>query len=397
MKASPARTLSVLLRRRESWGLAGWKRRSLSTSLVLRVNEKGTPKVPKTAMFFPGQGTQKVSMLTPLLDAFPRTVKPLIELLDTTLPPPPSTRPLSEIISNGPGALLTETENAQPAILFTSIVILRVMEAEFGFDVNTHVSHFLGHSLGEFSALVAAGVLSLEDALLIVRRRGEVMSQCARKSSVPELDGGPGDVGMSALMVEARYLPGLIKAVEDFIASETLPNDEFLSIANINSSTQIVLSGHLKAIATCICHLRKFSGNDPRAIRLNVSAPFHSPIMAPAVPVVRNLLRDMDLKFKPETKVIANLTAREYRSDDDMRELLARQSMETVRWAESIRYLDDEVGIKRWIGLGPGRVGKNLVGKEVKGGMDRVWGIEDADAKALEKAVRELTDPQLWR
>jgi len=329
-------------------------------------------------------------MLTPLLEAFPRTIKPLIESLDATLPPPDGTPPLSGIIAKGPNELLTATENAQPAILFTSIVILETLAKEFGVDARGKARFMLGHSLGEFTALVAAGVLKLDDALRLVRRRGEVMRDCAVRASVPELDGGPGETGMVALVVENKYLPDLIRRVHAFLHSETLPNDEFLSVANVNSSTQVVLSGHLKAINTCICHIRKFSGHDPRALRLNVSAPFHCMVMGPVVPVVRTMLEGMEVTFPPRDgiEVVANMTARPPESTVQLKKLLAEQATTTVRWAESIQYLDLERDVGTWIGIGPGRVGRNLVGREVRGGGERVIGVEGADAKGIEEAIK---------
>ena len=377
-------------------------------------------------------------MLTPLLAAFPRTVGPLLELLDETLPPADGASALSAIMAHGPNEALTATENAQPAILLTSIAILRVLEEQYslpvaaaapgsssgssggggegggggagvggssksetGTDAAGETDFFLGHSLGEFSALVAARVLNLADALRLVRRRGEVMCDCARRVSLPEMDGGPGETGMVALLVEPPFLAGLLRAVDAFVASETLPNDEFLAVANVNSASQIVLSGHLKAIAACIGHLRRFAGHDPRALRLNVSAPFHSMVMAPAVPVVERMLAAMPVNFARvgagagagEGKgvgVVANVTARPYASADELRTLLARQCTATVRWAESVRYLDRDRGVSRWIGIGPGKVAINLVGREVRGGMASVIPVEGCDAHNIEAAVRRL-------
>jgi [acyl-carrier-protein] S-malonyltransferase len=336
-------------------------------------------------------------MLNPLIAAFPRTVNPLLDLLDATLPPSGSSPPLSYIISEGPNPDLTTTENAQPAILFTSIAILNVLQKDFGFSLPDEVQFFLGHSLGEFTALVAAGVLSLPDALRIVRRRGEEMRDCAQRASHPELDGGPGETGMVALVVESGRLPSVIKSVNEFIHSETLPNDEFMSIANVNSSTQIVLSGHLKAITTCICHIRKFTGHDPRALRLNVSAPFHSPVMGPVVPVVRSMLEACEVQYPPtsDAEVIANVIARPYDSEKELRQVLAEQTTATVRWAESIKYLDEERDVQRWIGMGPGRVGKNLVGREVRGGMKRVYGVEGSSAAEIEEVVKKLEQAEI--
>src|SRR5437899_764842 len=126
-------------------------------------------------------------MLQPWLGAFPRTVLPIIQQIDETLRLP---RPLSEIIAHGPSNILTGCENSQPAIFATSLIIHRVLEAEFGFDTRETVDYFLGHSLGEFAALVAAGCLSLEDGALLVRKRAEVMAECTRRA---ELGDAPPD------------------------------------------------------------------------------------------------------------------------------------------------------------------------------------------------------------
>lgn len=211
------------------------------------------------------------------------------------------------------------------------------------------------------------------------------MAKCAEETH--------GEVGMFAVMVEKKELAGLMKKIDDFIHSEVLPDDEFLNIANINSSTQIVLSGHVRAVEMCLCHLRKFQGNDPRAIRLNVSAPFHSQIMAPAVKVVRNLLDEMEVgRGGDVARVVSNATAKPYGDFDEMKRLLAAQAVETVQWKDSISFLENEAGVTRWFGLGPGKVGRNLIGREVKGGYKSVLGVDGMDVGELEKAVRMLED-----
>jgi len=132
-------------------------------------------------------------MATPWLEAFPRTVKPLLEQIDSVLG-----LPLSRIIEEGPNAKLTATENSQPAIMATSIIILRVLEQEFGFNLQERVDFTLGHSLGEFAALVAGGYLDFEDGLKLVRKRGEVMARCSREA----VQEGGGEYGMVALVCE---------------------------------------------------------------------------------------------------------------------------------------------------------------------------------------------------
>lgn len=313
-------------------------------------------------------------MLTPWLEAFPRTAKPFVEEVDECMG-----YKLSEIIQNGPNKELTATLNAQPAIMATSILILRILEREFGFDVPSRVDVTLGHSLGEFAALVAGGYMEFEDSLYILRKRATTMTEATRRAR--ERHGG--DYGMVAVLTEPEHLQRLISAVNDFVghsgskaeSAEEMPPIRQVLIANVNSKNQIVLSGSIERIRTLVAHVRQFLGHDPRAVRLNSDAPFHSPIMAPAVGVMRNLLgRKSRVRGREERDVVAfpgtipcvsNLTARPFRDKAEVEDLLARQAVETVLWWDSIRYLDQEARVRRWIGLGPGKVGRNLVGKEV--------------------------------
>ncbi|KAI0474366.1 Adaptor complexes medium subunit family-domain-containing protein [Xylaria cf. heliscus] len=349
---------------------------------------------PRTAIFFPGQGVQKVGMLTPWLEAFPRTASAILEEIDSYMG-----YKLSDIIQDGPSRVLTATPNAQPAIMATSILILRILEREYGFRVAERADVSLGHSLGEFAALVAAGVLEFEDALHMVSRRAEAMAEATRKAR--EKYGG--EYGMVAVVTEPEYLSGLVEAIDDFVgyrsagtrsesADSRKPIDQVL-IANINSKNQIVLSGSLHKIKELVAHVRQFLGHDPRAVRLNSDSPFHSPIMWPAYYVMRDLVssksrvrgrEDKDIiSFPGFVECVSNVSARPFGSAADVQELLARQCLETVRWWDSIKYLDQEQKVRRWIGIGPGKVGRNLVGKEVgMRGMDTVkgggvWAITD--------------------
>ncbi|KAI0189987.1 Adaptor complexes medium subunit family-domain-containing protein [Xylaria flabelliformis] len=349
---------------------------------------------PRTAIFFPGQGVQKVGMLTPWLEAFPRTASEILDEIDSYVG-----YKLSDIIQNGPGRVLTATPNAQPAIMATSILILRILEREYGFKVAERADVSLGHSLGEFAALVAGGVLEFEDALYMVSRRAEAMAEATRKAR--EKYGG--EYGMVAVVTEPEYLSALVEAIDDFVgyrsagtrsesADSRKPIDQVL-IANINSKNQIVLSGSLHKIKELIAHVRQFLGHDPRAVRLNSDSPFHSPIMWPAYYVMRDLVssksrvrgrEDKDIiTFPGLVECVSNVSARPFTSAADVQELLARQCLETVRWWDSIKYLDQEQKVRRWIGIGPGKVGRNLVGKEVgMRGMDTVkgggvWAITD--------------------
>ncbi|KAK5676024.1 [acyl-carrier-protein] S-malonyltransferase [Elasticomyces elasticus] len=362
-------------------------------------------KHPKTAIFFPGQGVQRVGMTTDWLDAFPRTVKPMLEEVDEILQVP-----LSKIIAEGPNSKLTATENAQPAIMMTSIIILRVLEKEFGFKLEDRVDITLGHSLGEFAALVAAGNLREPDALRLVRRRAEVMARCSKE--VVE------EVGMVALVCEAQHLGPMVEAIHDFLGHHgegskadssmdyDLPAVQQVLIANVNSKNQIVLSGSIKRINELLTHLRQFAGHDPRAVRLKSDSPFHSPLMKPAAVVLQKLLDQPSQVAKGEDTVIwpgimpcvSNLSARPFESKQQLKDYLARQCVETVLWHDSIVYLHTEEKVKRWIGIGPGKVGRNLVGKEVgmkgavKGGG--VWGI--SDPREVEGILRDLDSTEMF-
>jgi [acyl-carrier-protein] S-malonyltransferase len=305
--------------------------------------------------------------------------------------------PLSRIISDGPNSRLNETENSQPAIMATSILILRVLENEFGFDTKGRIDVTLGHSLGEYAALVSGGYLDFASALTMVRRRAEIMAQCSRDACQTSGD----SYGMVALICEPDHLNGLISTIQEFLGPgsagskddssyEVSPIQQVL-IANINSKNQIVLSGSIERIKTLLVQLRQFGGHDPRAVRLKSDSPFHSPIMAPAASYMRKALERVTINFPATMPCISNVSARPFKSRDDLKDLLSRQCVETVRWWDSIRYLDQEQGVKRWVGIGPGKVGRNLVGKEVgritvKGGG--VWAI--CDPREVEEIMNEL-------
>ena len=346
-------------------------------------------------------------MLTPWLEAFPATAKVIIEEIDHHMG-----FKLSDVIRDGPSKVLTQTPNSQPAIMATSILILRVLEREFGFDVGARVDVTLGHSLGEFAALVAGGYIEFEDSLHLVRRRAEAMAEATRRAR--EEYGG--EYGMVALVTEPEYLERLIAAIHDFVGPGSdkadsrmdKPAVERVLIANINSKNQIVLSGEVARIKTLIAHVRQFLGHDPRAVRLSSDSPFHSPIMRPAVAVMQRLLNEKSrvsgregldvVTFPGRLPCVSNVSARPFESREELKDLLARQCLETVRWWDSIRYLDQEERVRRWIGIGPGKVGRNLVGKEVgmrgrdmvKGGG--VWAI--SDPSEIEEVLRGLEETE---
>ena len=340
-------------------------------------------------------------MANPWLDAFPKTCKPFLEEMDHLL-----SFPLSNLIANGPNSTLTATPNAQPAIMGTSIMILRVLEQEFGFKTSERVDVGLGHSLGEFAALVAGGYLRYEDALSMVHRRARAMAKCSKDASNSS-EGA--EYGMVALVCEPDRLSSLMDAINEFLgyaasegskndsASHAPPIDQVL-VANVNSKNQIVLSGNIERIQSLLVQLRQFGGHDPRHVRLATDSPFHSPIMAPAAQFMRDLLEKTEITFPGTFPCVSNVSARPFVDAGNLRELLARQCVDTVRWWDSIRWLDQEQGVRRWIGVGPGKVGRNLVGKEVgmrgadhvKGGG--VWGV--SSPRDIEEVLRGLEETE---
>lgn len=346
-------------------------------------------------------------MTTEWLEAFPRTAKPIMQEIDEALQ-----TNLTKIIAEGPNSALTSTENAQPAIMATSILILRVLEREFNFNLAERVDVTLGHSLGEFAALVAGGYLREPDALKMVRRRAEVMARCGKEAAAQS----GGEVGMVALVCEPDDRDSLIEGVHEFLghsspgtktdsnADTDLPPVQQVLIANINSKNQIVLSGNIERIKTLLEHLRQFGGHDPRAVRLKADSPFHSPLMQPAAQVMKEILSRPSQTAPGEDVVtfpglmpcVSNVSARPFQNREELKDLLTRSCVETVLWHESIQYLHREEKVRRWIGIGPGKVGRNLVGKEVgmkgavKGGG--VWGI--SDPREVEAAMKGLDDTE---
>jgi [acyl-carrier-protein] S-malonyltransferase len=349
-------------------------------------------------------------MLTPWLEAFPVTAGAIVQEIDESIG-----YKLSEVIQEGPSQRLTATPNAQPAIMATSVLVLRVLEKEFGFRVRERADFTLGHSLGEFAALVAGGYMAFEDGLFLVQRRAEVMAAATRAAR--ERYGG--EYGMVAVVTEPEYLGPMIDAVNQFVghgssagakaeSSMDVPPIEQVLIANVNSKNQIVLSGNIERINTLVAHVRQYLGHDPRAVRLNSDSPFHSPIMEPAVAVMQGLLagksrakgreREDIIAFPGALPCVSNVSARLFETRADLIDLLSRQCLETVRWWDCIKFLDQEKKVRRWIGIGPGKVGRNLVGKEVgMRGMDSVkgggvWAI--TDPSEIEEALRGLEETE---
>ena len=281
------------------------------------------------AFIFPGQGSQNPGMGKNLADKFP-AARQVFEEADEALG-----FALSELCFNGPAEKLQLTENTQPAILTTSVAALRAMESE-GFPKPDFVA---GHSLGEYSALVAAGALSLTDAVRTVRKRGEYMQE-----AVP--------VGAGAM---AAILGADVETVAAACAEAA--QGQVCSAANINSPNQIVIAGAAGAIDRAI-EIVKARGAK-RAVKLNVSAPFHCAMMMPAQD--RLALDLNELEFKDlAPPVVTNVDARPINKGAEARDALVRQVSQPVRWLESVEFLATQ-GVQTFIEIGPGKVLSGLV------------------------------------
>lgn len=303
----------------------------------------------KTAFVFPGQGSQQVGMGRALADAFPAS-RAVFEEVDEALG-----EKLSRTIWEGPETDLTLTANTQPALLAVSIAVLRALEAERGLDLARDVSYVAGHSLGEYCALCAAGSLELADAARLLRIRGNAMQNAV----------APGEGGMAALI-------GTDPDQAREIAAEAAGGD-VLAVANDNGGGQVVVSGH-KAAAERAIELAKARGVK-RGVLLAVSAPFHSPLMAPAAETMRAALADARVSA-PVVPVVANMTASAVTDPDEIRRLLIEQVTGTVRWRESVAYMAGN-GTTRFVELGAGKVLAGLVKRIADGAEARSIGTPE--------------------
>ena len=303
----------------------------------------------KCVFLFPGQGSQYVGMGKSLVEQFP-SAKAVFEEADEVLG-----FALSHLCFEGPEDQLRLTENTQPALVATSVAALAVLK-ELG-----HTADFVvGHSLGEYSALVAAGSLSLADALLLVRKRGRYMQQ-----AVP--------VGVGAMAALLKLPEGKLAEVLQAAAQ-----GEVVTAANLNSPDQIVIAGHAAAVGRAM-ELARIAGAK-RAIPLPVSAPFHCPLMVPAQKLLEadlNATAFADLKIP----LVNNWQARLIRTGSEARQGLYEQVPNPVRWTESIRLLIDQ-GATHWIEVGAGGVLGGLL-KNIDGNQKALKFGEADDVKNL--------------
>jgi [acyl-carrier-protein] S-malonyltransferase len=301
---------------------------------------------------FPGQGSQQVGMGRDLADNFP-AARQVFEEADTALG-----FALSELCFNGPAEQLQLTENTQPAILTVSIAALRALETE-GFPKPDFVA---GHSLGEYSALVAAGSLSLTEAVKTVRARGRFMQEVV-----------PVGVGAMAAILGAD-LDVVVSACKEAAQGQVC------SAANINSRTQVVIAGDSAAIDRAIVLLQERGAK--RAIKLKVSAPFHCALMQPAQRRLAVKLKGITFR-NLATPIITNVDAQAVTTGDQARDALIRQVSQPVRWLESVEFLISQ-GVQSLIEIGSGKVLSGLARQ-----IDRNLRCVNVEDKATLRATRE--------
>ena len=304
------------------------------------------------AYVFPGQGAQTIGMGRELAEAYP-AARAVFDEVDDALG-----ENLSALVWEGDIETLTLTRNAQPALMATSVAAMRVLEAE-GFAI-TDAAFVAGHSLGEYSALCAAGAISLSDTARLLQIRGTAMQE-----AVPV-----GQGAMAAIL-------GLDFATVDEIAREAA-EDEVCQAANDNDPAQVVISGH-KAAVERAASLAKERGAK-RALMLPVSAPFHSALMQPAATVMADALAGVDI-HEPAVPLVANVRAEAVLQPGAIRQLLVEQVTGAVRWRESVAFMAEQ-GVTEFWEIGAGKALSGMIKRIVPGAVTRNFGAP-ADLAAL--------------
>jgi len=281
------------------------------------------------ALLFPGQGSQSVGMGAALGDAF-ASAREVYAEIDQALG-----QNLSQLMREGPEDQLTLTENAQPALMAVSVAAMRVLKVEFGVDVS--VAGFVaGHSLGEYSALCAAGAISLTDTARLLKLRGQAMQRAVPvgKGAMASLIGPKTDLALAEAAAAAGSEVGVCV------------------VANDNNAGNIVISGEKAAVDRAIEKAKELGA---RAIPLNVSAPFHCPLMQPAADEMAQALAGATI-LAPAVPVVANVLARPESDPEVIRRLLVEQVTGRVRWRESMEWMAGEGAVTRFAEIGSGKV-----------------------------------------
>lgn len=294
-----------------------------------------------TAFTFPGQGSQAVGMGKALADAFP-AAQAVFDEVDAALG-----EKLTAIIWEGPAETLQLTENAQPALMAVSLATIRVLEAEAGLSVGNDAAFVAGHSLGEYSALAAAGSLSVSDTARLLRIRGQAMQKAV-----------PVGIGAMAALLGLDYDTAVAVAAE-------AAQGQVCQAANDNGGGQVVVSGHKDAVERAV-EIAKGKGAK-RAMLLPVSAPFHCSLMQPAAEAMAEALAGVTIKA-PAAPLVANVLASPITDPDDIRRRLIEQVTGTVRWRESVAFMASQ-GVTQFLEIGAGKVLSGLVKRIADGAI----------------------------
>ena len=286
-----------------------------------------------TAFVFPGQGSQAVGMGKALASNF-TPAQQIFEEVDEALG-----IKLSTIIFEGPADTLTLTENAQPALMAVSLAVVRVLEAEAGLDIGRDAKFVAGHSLGEYSALAAAGAFTVADAARLLRTRGQAMQKAV-----------PVGVGAMAALIGLEFDAAAAVAAE-------AAQGEVCQAANDNGAGQVVVSGNKAAVERAV-EIAKTKGAK-RAMLLPVSAPFHCALMQPAANVMAQALAKTTIKA-PAVPVVANVLAKPIREPGEILRALVAQVTGTVRWRESVVFMAG-AGVSSFYEIGAGKVLSGLI------------------------------------
>lgn len=286
------------------------------------------------AFVYPGQGSQVIGMAKDLYENF-NVAADVLEEICTVL-----NQDLKTLMFEGPIDELTLTENTQPALLAASIMAQKVLEAELGKPINMLVKAVAGHSLGEYSALTAAGCFSIEDAAILVKLRGNAMQKAV-----------PVGIGAMAAIIDLE-----MNQIEELLGGKA-DQKKIVQVANDNSPGQIVVSGHAEAILAVVEKAKEKGAK--RAVLLPVSAPFHSSLMEPAAYIMEQALSSVEI-HAPKVNVYANVTAVAVQGAAEIPSLLVKQITGRVRWVELINNMVNH-GIDTFVEVGTGKVLSGLI------------------------------------